>query len=32
VARREGYRRMSRMADLVHRVADRVWYATVKEA
>jgi uncharacterized protein Yka (UPF0111/DUF47 family) len=30
--RRELYRRMSRIADLVHAVADRVWYAVVKEA
>lgn len=30
--RREAYRRLSRLGELVHRVADRVWYATVKEA
>jgi uncharacterized protein Yka (UPF0111/DUF47 family) len=30
--RRELYRRMSRMADLVRAVADRVWYSVVKEA
>ena len=30
--RRELYRRMSRIADLVNAVADRVWYAVVKEA
>ncbi|MGZ4676595.1 MAG: DUF47 domain-containing protein [Acidimicrobiia bacterium] len=32
VGRREAYRRLSRVGELVHRVADRVWYATVKEA
>jgi uncharacterized protein Yka (UPF0111/DUF47 family) len=32
VGRREAYRRLSRLGELVHRVADRVWYATVKEA
>jgi len=31
-ARREAYRRLSRLGELVHRVADRVWYATVKES
>ena len=31
VARREIYRRLSRMGDLIHAVADRVWYAMVKE-
>jgi hypothetical protein len=31
-ARRELYRRMSRIADRIHAVADRVWYAVVKEA
>ena len=30
-ARRELYRRMSRIGDLIHAVADRVWYAVVKE-
>ncbi|HEY5014570.1 MAG TPA: hypothetical protein VIK61_17935, partial [Acidimicrobiia bacterium] len=30
--RRELYRRMSRIADLVRAVADRVWYSVVKEA
>ncbi len=30
--RRELYRRMSRIADLANAVADRVWYAVVKEA
>jgi uncharacterized protein len=29
---REVYRRLSRMGDLVHAVAERVWYAVVKEA
>ena len=29
--RRELYRRMSRIGDLVHAVAERVWYAVVKE-
>ena len=32
VARREIYRRLSRIGDLIHAVADRVWYAMVKEA
>jgi uncharacterized protein Yka (UPF0111/DUF47 family) len=32
VGRREAYRRLARIGDLVHRVADRVWYAAVKEA
>ncbi len=31
-ARRELYRRLSRIGDLIHAVADRVWYAVVKEA
>jgi uncharacterized protein Yka (UPF0111/DUF47 family) len=31
IGRRELYRRMSRIADLVHAVADRIWYAVVKE-
>ncbi len=32
MSRRESYRRLSRIGDLVHRVAERVWYAVVKEA
>jgi uncharacterized protein Yka (UPF0111/DUF47 family) len=32
IGRREAYRRLSRIGDLVHRVAERVWYAVVKEA
>jgi uncharacterized protein Yka (UPF0111/DUF47 family) len=32
MSRRELYRRLSRIGDLVHRVAERVWYAVVKEA
>jgi uncharacterized protein Yka (UPF0111/DUF47 family) len=32
MARREIYRRLSRIGDLVHTVAERVWYAVVKEA
>jgi uncharacterized protein Yka (UPF0111/DUF47 family) len=32
LGRREAYRRLARIGDLVHRVADRVWYATVKES
>jgi uncharacterized protein Yka (UPF0111/DUF47 family) len=32
MSRREAYRRLSRIGDLVHRVAERVWYAVVKEA
>ena len=32
MGRRELYRRLSRISDLVHRVAERVWYAVVKEA
>jgi uncharacterized protein Yka (UPF0111/DUF47 family) len=32
IGRREAYRRMSRLGDHVHRVAERVWYAVVKEA
>jgi uncharacterized protein Yka (UPF0111/DUF47 family) len=32
MARREAYRRLSRIGDLVHTVAERVWYAVVKEA
>ena len=32
IGRREVYRRLSRIGDLVHTVAERVWYAVVKEA
>ena len=32
MGRREVYRRLSRIGDLVHVVAERVWYAVVKEA
>ncbi|HEY7106449.1 MAG TPA: DUF47 family protein [Acidimicrobiia bacterium] len=32
MSRREAYRRLSRIGDLVHRVAERIWYAAVKEA
>jgi len=32
IGRREEYRRLSRIADLVHTVAERVWYSVVKEA
>ena len=32
MSRREMYRRLSRIGDLVHIVAERVWYAVVKEA
>ena len=32
MGRREAYRRLSRIGDLVHTVAERVWYAVVKEA
>ena len=31
IARRELYRRLSRIGDLVHRTAERVWYSVVKE-
>jgi uncharacterized protein Yka (UPF0111/DUF47 family) len=31
-SRREIYRRLSRIGDLVHTVAERVWYSVVKEA
>lgn len=31
IGRRELYRRMSRIGDLIHAVADRIWYAVVKE-
>ena len=31
MARRELYRRISRVSDSVVEVAERVWYATVKE-
>ena len=32
ISRREIYRRLSRIGDLVHTVAERVWYSVVKEA
>jgi uncharacterized protein Yka (UPF0111/DUF47 family) len=32
IGRREVYRRLSRIGDAVHVVAERVWYAVVKEA
>ena len=32
MGRREEYRRLSRIGDLVHTVAERVWYAVVKES
>lgn len=32
IGRREVYRRLSRIGDLVHRVAERIWYSVVKEA
>jgi uncharacterized protein Yka (UPF0111/DUF47 family) len=32
MGRREIYRRVSRIAELIHAVAERVWYAVVKEA
>jgi uncharacterized protein Yka (UPF0111/DUF47 family) len=32
MGRREVYRRLSRMSDHIHAVADRVWYAVMKEA
>jgi uncharacterized protein Yka (UPF0111/DUF47 family) len=32
IGRREIYRRLSRIGDLVHTVAERVWYSVVKEA
>jgi uncharacterized protein Yka (UPF0111/DUF47 family) len=32
MSRQETYRRLSRIGDLVHHVAERVWYAVVKEA
>jgi predicted phosphate transport protein (TIGR00153 family) len=32
MGRREAYRRLSRIADLIHAVAERVWYTVVKEA
>jgi uncharacterized protein Yka (UPF0111/DUF47 family) len=31
MGRREVYRRLSRIGDLIHTVADRVWYAVMKE-
>jgi uncharacterized protein Yka (UPF0111/DUF47 family) len=32
MGRREVYRRLSRIADHIHTVAERIWYAVVKEA
>ena len=32
IGRREVYRRLSRIGDLVHAVAERIWYSVVKEA
>ena len=32
IGRREVYRRLSRIGDLVHTVAERIWYSVVKEA
>jgi hypothetical protein len=32
MGRREMYRRLSRIADLVHTVTERIWDAVVKEA
>ncbi len=32
MARREAYRRLARIGDHIHAVADRVWYAVMKEA
>ena len=32
IGRREVYRRLSRIGDLVHTVAERVWYSVVKES
>ena len=32
IGRREVYRRLSRIADHVHTVAERIWYTVVKEA
>ncbi len=32
MGRREVYRRLSRIGDVVHTVAERVWYSVVKEA
>ena len=32
IARRELYRRLSRIGDVVHQVVERVWYAVVKES
>jgi uncharacterized protein Yka (UPF0111/DUF47 family) len=32
MGRREGYRRLSRIGDFVHTVAERIWNAVVKEA
>jgi hypothetical protein len=32
MGRREVYRRLSRIGDLVQAVCERIWYAVVKEA
>jgi hypothetical protein len=32
MGRREAYRRLSRLADHIHTVAERIWYTVVKEA
>ena len=32
MGRREAYRRLSRLADHIHSVAERIWYTVVKEA
>jgi len=32
ISRREVYRRLSRLADHIHTVAERIWYTVVKEA
>ncbi|MFI5054616.1 MAG: hypothetical protein ACHQDE_09665, partial [Acidimicrobiia bacterium] len=32
INRRDMYRQMARIGDLVHAVAERIWYAVVKEA
>lgn len=32
MSRREAYRRLSRLADHIHTVAERIWYTVVKEA
>jgi hypothetical protein len=31
MGRREAYRRLSRIGDHIHAVAERVWYAIMKE-